>query len=97
MKVKSYAELLAMGKEKVAEMLAPIKVAETRKQGELQAIQLEGKILESESTVAQLTAVYPLDYPSLLDALDQHALLSRRHKQLTELIDQLFPIETPKA
>lgn len=97
MKLKTYSELLAMSKEKIAEVLAPLKALETRKQGELQAIQLEAKIAESESTITTLCAKYPLDYGALLDALDDHALMSRRHEQLNGLIEQLFPVvaETP--
>lgn len=94
MKLVSYVELLSMSKEKILETLAPIKVLEMRKQGELQVRQIESKIIESDAQVQGLTAIYPLDYPRPLDALDDRALLVRRRDQLSQILDQLFPTET---
>lgn len=91
MKLTPYKQILKLGKEKVAELLAPVRANEMRKKAELEIAQIEGKLLEKEQAVHELCSAYPIDFSKLIDAMDEVALLERRKKQLAGIAAELFP------
>lgn len=95
MKLKPFAEILAMSKEKLAEALAPVRARKVRSQAELEMAKLDDEIIRLESEVQEQCSKEDINFPSLLDKLDKAALLERRKAQYEDVLSQLFP--TKKA
>lgn len=91
MKLTPYAKLLKMGKEKIEEVMAPIRSREMRKKAELEMCQLESRSMESEAKITELSSTYPIDFKKLIAATDERALIDRQIKQYGEIIEQMFP------
>ena len=93
MKLMSYAEALKMGKDKVNEMLVPVRVRRARKQAELQMISLEEKIATKTSELHELCAAQELDFDAIIDLQDDLGILKRRQAQYQKILDEMFPKE----
>ena len=91
MKLKPFAEIIAMSKEKLAESLAPIRARKVRSQAELEMAKLDDEIVRLEADVQEQCAKEDINFPSLLDKLDKAALLERRRVQYEAVLAQLFP------
>ena len=91
MKLKPFAEIIAMSKEKLAESLAPIRARKVRSQAELEMAKLDDEIVRLEADVQEQCAKEDINFPSLLDKLDKAALLERRRTQYEAVLAQLFP------
>lgn len=91
MKLKPFAELIAMSKEKLDEAMAPIRARQVRSQAELEMAKLDADILTLEGEVQELCAKKELSFPTILDKLDKLALLERRKTQYVSVLEQLFP------
>lgn len=91
MKLKPFAELIAMSKEKLAESLAPIRARKVRSQAELEMAKLDDELVRLEADIQEHCAKEDINFPSLLDKLDKVALLERRKVQYEEVLKQLFP------
>lgn len=91
MKLKPFAEILAMSKEKLAEALAPVRARKVRSQAELEMAKLDDELIRLEAEIQEQYAKEDLNFPSLLDKLDKVALLERRKGQYAEVLSQLFP------
>ncbi len=91
MTLTPYAKLLKMGKEKIEEAMAPVRAREMKKKAELEMCQLESKIIEADSKIQELSSAYPIDFPKLIKASDDKALLERQQKQYGTIIAQMFP------
>lgn len=91
MKLKPFAELIAMSKEKLAESLAPIRARKVRSQAELEMAKLDDELIRLEADVQEQCAKDDINFPSLLDKLDKVALLERRKQQYEQVLSQLFP------
>lgn len=96
MKLKPFAEIIAMSKEKLAEALAPVRARKVRSQAELEMAKLDDELIRLEAEVQEQCAKEDLSFPSLLDKLDKVALLERRKQQYAEVLSQLFPSTTLK-
>jgi len=91
MKLKPFAELIAMSKEKLDEAMAPIRARQVRSQAELELAKLDAEILTAESEIQELCTKKEINFPNLLDKLDKAALLERRKSQYNAVLAQLFP------
>ena len=91
MKLKPFAEIIAMSKEKLAAALAPIRARKVRSQAELEIAKLDDELIRLEAEVQEQSAKEDLNFPSLLDKLDKVALLERRKEQYVAVLAQLFP------
>lgn len=91
MKLKPFAEIIAMSKEKLAESLAPVRARKVRSQAELEMAKLDDEIIRLEATVQEQCAKEDINFPDLLDKLDKVALLERRKAQYADVLSQLFP------
>lgn len=91
MKLTPYAETLVMGKEALDKTLAPKRANAIQKQGELERARLEEEIARLENDIQILQSGKDLNFPTLLDKLDDLALKERRYQQFTEILKQLFP------
>jgi hypothetical protein len=91
MKLKPFAEIIALSKEKLAESLAPIRARKVRSQAELEMAKLDDELVRLESDIQEQCAKEDISFPSLLDKLDKVALLERRKAQYEDVLSQLFP------
>lgn len=91
MKLKPFREMIAMSKEKLDEAMAPIRARQVKAAAEMEMSKLEAEILTKETTVQELCTQKEINFPILLDKLDQIALLERRRDQYTKVLNELFP------
>jgi hypothetical protein len=94
MKLKPFAEIIAMSKEKLSEALAPIRARKVRSQAELEMAKLDDELIRLEADIQEQCAKEDIHFPSLLDKLDKVALLERRKTQYESVLAQLFPAKT---
>jgi hypothetical protein len=94
MKLKPFAEIISMSKEKLSEALAPIRARKVRSQAELEMAKLDDELIRLESDIQEQCAKEDINFPSLLDKLDKVALLERRKTQYESVLAQLFPAKT---
>jgi hypothetical protein len=90
MKLTKYHEVLVLAKEKINEMMAPIRSKEMKKKAELEIAKLEGYIAEKEQVIQEIASKYPIDFDRLIDALDDLELTKRRLKQFAQIIEEMF-------
>jgi hypothetical protein len=94
MKLKPFAEIISMSKEKLSEALAPIRARKVRSQAELEMAKLDDELIRLESDIQEQCAKEDINFPSLLDKIDKVALLERRKTQYASVLAQLFPAKT---
>ena len=94
MKLKPFAEIIAMSKEKLSEALAPIRARKVRSQAELEMAKLDDELIRLEADIQEQCSKEDINFPSLLDKLDKVALLERRKTQYESVLAQLFPAKT---
>ena len=94
MKLKPFAEIISMSKEKLSEALAPIRARKVRSQAELEMAKLDDELIRLEADIQEQCAKEDINFPSLLDKLDKVALLERRKTQYESVLAQLFPAKT---
>jgi len=91
MKLTAYEKVLTFAKEKIQEAMAPVRAREMRKKAELEMAKIEGKMIEQEAKVQELSSAYPIDFDKMIAAIDELALLERRKKQFDKIIGEMFP------
>jgi hypothetical protein len=91
MKLKPFAEIIALSKEKLAESLAPIRARKVRSQAELEMAKLDDELVRLEADIQEQCSKEDINFPSLLDKLDKVALLERRKTQYEKVLSELFP------
>jgi len=91
--IKSFKELVSMTKEKLDEAMAPLRVRAGKAKAEGEKVALETKMVDLEAAINQLCAQKELNFTAIADKLDDYDLTERRLKQITNLVEQLFPAE----
>ena len=91
MKLVPLKEILAMTKDKLKETMAPIRCAMAKKQAELEKIKLDERIMELQTGLQEKLIQEKIDFPDIIDTLDEIALLERRKIQFDKVISELFP------
>lgn len=97
MKLKPFAEIIGLSKEKLNEALAPIRARQVRAKADLEVTQIDTRLLSLETEIQEMCAGKDLNLPHLIDKLDDVALLERRKAKFAEVISQLFPPEEVPA
>lgn len=90
MKLVKYKDALKMGKEKVAQKLAPVKAARAKKQAELEMAKLEEEIATKEAGIHEACCKEDVDFPRIIELQDKLALLERKKKQYQKILDEMF-------
>ena len=85
-----YKELLVLAKDKVKEVMAPLRVKEMKKKAELEACKLDSTIAEKEQRIQEYASSYPVDFDKLIDAIDDLELVKRRKSQFDKIIGEMF-------
>lgn len=91
MKLKPFAAIIALSKEKLAESLAPIRARKVKSQAELEMAKLDDELVRLEADIQEQCAKEEINFPGLLDKLDKVGLLERRKKQYQKVLAELFP------
>lgn len=97
MTLKPYKDLLAMGKEKLQEMMALPRAMEMKSKAQHEISKLDVKMAEMEGKISDIAATYPVDFDKLIAAQDELALATRRRGQLVEIVGQMFPDQAAQS
>lgn len=89
--VKTYKEVVAMTKEALDEVMAPIRARSAKAKAELEISKQQEKLIAIEAEIHKLCAEKELDFNSIANKVDQYELAERRLKQIETLVNQLFP------
>ena len=90
-KVKPFKEVLKYTKEKLDEALAPIRAKLAKARANLEVGKIEERMVSLETEIHTLCAEKELDFKKITDKMDEFELLERRHKQIEQLVAELFP------
>lgn len=85
-----YKDLISKGKEAIAALELPFKVKKERKNLEMKILELEQQVAKDELTIQEQKSASPINWDSLINAMDGNDLNQRKLKQLTSLEIELF-------
>lgn len=85
-----FREALKKTKAQIDELLIPVRVKQAKLAGQTEIAKIEEKRLQADVKMQELCVASPIDYDKILAQLDEIALLDRRMKQLTKVIEELF-------
>lgn len=85
-----YKDLLKLGKDAIAEIELPFKVKREQKNLEMKILELEQQLAKDELTIQEEKTKCPVNWNSLIDAIDNKAINERKLGQLEELEKELF-------
>lgn len=91
MDFQSLRTILAASKEKVDEMLAPVRIRQVRAKAELEVSKLEEKLITTERKIVESVAKKEIDFAAVLKDMDEYDLTQRQINQMRQLVDGLFP------
>jgi len=91
MQLRPFKELIALSKEKLDEAMAPIRARQVQSKAELEMAQLDADILTKQTKVQEACCAKDINFPALIDLLDDVAVLERRREQYEAVLAQLFP------
>lgn len=89
--IKSFKELISLTKEKLEESLIPLRVRSAKAKAEIIKVELETKLADLETKIHRMCAEKEIEFVKVADLVDEYELTERRLKQITGLVDQLFP------
>ena len=93
MKLTPYKEALKMGKEKMSNMLAPVKAKRAKKQAELEMVKIEEEIATAEATIHEECAKEDVSFPKIIELQNKLGLLERKQQQYEKILLEMFPEE----
>lgn len=91
MKMKPFAEMLKLSKEKIDELLAPLRASRIEAQAKLEMAKIDEKLITLESDIQELCTSKDVDLQAVIRKLDDIGLLERRKNQFQKLVKELFP------
>lgn len=90
MALMKYKDILVLAKEKIKEVMAPLRAREMKKKAELEACKLDSTIAEKEQKIQEYASEYPIDFDRMIDAIDELELVKRRKEQFENIIEEMF-------
>ena len=91
MELPCYKDALKMGKEKIGELLVPVKAKRAQKQAELEMCKLEEELAIKQADLHEQCCQEKVSFPKIIELQDSIALLERRIKQYGKILEQMFP------
>jgi len=91
MKLPKYKDVLKMAKEKVDDVLAPVRTIRAKKQAELEMAKLDEEIATQTAKIHELCCEKEIDFAVLIEKQDILALTERKKKQYRKILDEMFP------
>lgn len=86
-----YKKLLSMGKEAIQDVLAIPRAHSALKKAELELAKLEEQVATLETELTTICSKTDLDFTEILKKLDDIAWAERRQRQMTKVINEMFP------
>lgn len=94
MELRPFKELIAMSKEKLDEAMALPRAKLVELNAKTEMAKLEGEIAKKNQEVQEIfTNKKDINFPTVMDTLEDIALLELRHARYETVLDQLFPKE----
>lgn len=90
MSLLKYQDVLTLCKDKIKEVMAPLRAKEMRKKAELEVCKLDSTIAEMQQKIQECASEYPINFSKLLDSIDELELTQRRKEQFEKIIDEMF-------
>jgi hypothetical protein len=90
MSLLKYKDVLALCKDKVKEVMAPLRAREMKQKAKLEICKLESTIAEKEQAIQELASEYPINFDRIIDAIDDLELTSRRKEQFEKIVTEMF-------
>ena len=90
MSLIKYKDVLVLCKDKIKEVMAPLRAKEMHKKAELEICKIDSQILEHEQKIQELAAQFPIDFDDLIESLDDLELIKRRKEQFERIINEMF-------
>lgn len=90
MALMKYSDVLTYAKDKIKEVMAPLRAHEMKKKAELEVAKIEGFIAEKEQHIQEIAAQYPIDFDKMIEAIDDLELTKRRQEQFNKIIAEMF-------
>jgi hypothetical protein len=91
MKLTPYKKALKYGKEKMGELMVPVKVNKAKKQAELEMCKLDEQIATAQVAIHDECTKEAVDFPAIIALQDKLGLLARRREQYDSILEQMFP------
>ena len=91
MKLKPFAQLIKMSKEKLDEAMAPIRAHKVKTQAQLEMAKIDESLVTLETEIQEMCAQKDINFNALIKKLDDVAILERRKKQYAKIVSELFP------
>ena len=85
-----YKDLLKLGKDAIIEIELPFKVKKEQKNLEMKILELEQQLAKDELTIQEQKTRNPINWDSIIDAIDNKAINERKLAQLEQLQKELF-------
>lgn len=92
-KLKTFKELVALGKEGLDAALLPLRVDAARNRAQGEVIKLKERLLGIETRINEECAKKDIDFNKVGDLMDDYDMAERRLKQIEDLVAALFPAE----
>lgn len=89
--LRPFKELIALSKEKLDEAMAPVRARKVKAVAELELAELDTELVNNETKLQEICTSKDINFKQLMDTLDDIALVERRQKQYSEVLEQLFP------
>lgn len=90
MSLLKYKDVLILCKDKIKEVMAPLRAREMKKKAELELCKIESQIAEQEQKIQEFASQYPIDFHKMIDAIDDLDLVKRRKEQFEQIIEEMF-------
>lgn len=90
MTLMKYKDIIGMAKDKINEVMVPLRAREMKKKAELEIAKLEGAIFEHEQKIQQHASEYPINFDKLIESIDDLQIITRRKKQFEEIVQEMF-------
>lgn len=90
MSLMKYQDVLTLCKDKIKEVMAPLRAREMKKKAELEMCKLDSSIAEREQLVQECASEYPINFDQLIESLDTLELTKRRKEQFEKIIQEMF-------
>lgn len=95
LELKPLKEMLALGKEKLNELLAPARATLVKAKFDVEIAELSTKIMEKQSGIQEMLASFgdekKIDFVKLDDNLDEIEIMEGRLARYNVIVSQLFP------
>lgn len=91
MKLRPYAELIALSPEKLDAALAANRAEAVLANAQVEKVTLDASIINQKNRIQDLCTKTSICFPNLCDELDKLDLLERRKEQYDAVLLQLFP------